>query len=92
MRKPPTRNLILIRILTAVSAVVSTYLLVTSLRGGIVAGCGPASGCEDVLASRWGLLAGIARERTGAADLRDDVRCDVLGDAGQRRLRFVNER
>jgi uncharacterized membrane protein/protein-disulfide isomerase len=59
MRKSPTRNLLLIRILAAVSAVVSTYLLVTSLRGGIVAGCGPASGCEDVLASRWAYWLGL---------------------------------
>ena len=59
MRKSPTRNLILVRILAAVSAAVSTYLLVTSLRGGIVAGCGPASGCEDVLASRWAYWLGM---------------------------------
>ena len=59
MRKSPTRNLILVRILAAVSAVVSTYLLVTSLRGGIVAGCGPDSGCEDVLASRWAYWLGM---------------------------------
>jgi uncharacterized membrane protein/protein-disulfide isomerase len=59
MRETPTRNLTLIRILLAVSASVSAYLLLTSLRGGHVAGCGPASGCEDVLASRWGHWLGV---------------------------------
>jgi uncharacterized membrane protein/protein-disulfide isomerase len=49
----PTRNLILIRILTTVSIVASAYLLVTSLRSGPVAGCGPDSGCQAVLTSRW---------------------------------------
>jgi uncharacterized membrane protein/protein-disulfide isomerase len=61
MRETPTKNLnvILIRVLTAVSAVVSAYLLVTSLRGGDVAGCGPASSCDAVLASRWAYWMGL---------------------------------
>jgi uncharacterized membrane protein len=59
MRETPTKDSILIRVLTAVSAVVSAYLLVTSLRGGNVAGCGPASGCDAILTSRWAYWLGL---------------------------------
>jgi uncharacterized membrane protein len=52
-------KLILIRVLTALSAFVSAYLLVTSLQGGHVAGCGPASHCHHVLASRWAYWLGV---------------------------------
>jgi uncharacterized membrane protein/protein-disulfide isomerase len=59
MRETPTKNVVLIRVLTAVSALVSAYLLMASLRGGNVAGCGPASGCDAVLTSRWAYWLGL---------------------------------
>jgi uncharacterized membrane protein/protein-disulfide isomerase len=59
MGATPTRTLILIRVLSAVSVLVSAYLLVTSLQSGQVAGCGPDSGCQDVLTSRWAYWFGL---------------------------------
>jgi uncharacterized membrane protein len=59
MRETPTMNVILIRILTAVSALVSAYLLMTSLRAGNVAGCGTAGSCDVVLTSRWAYWFGL---------------------------------
>jgi uncharacterized membrane protein len=59
MVETPRRNLILIRALVGLSALVSGYLLLTSLQGGHVAGCGPASSCNQVLASRWAHWLGL---------------------------------
>ena len=59
MRLAPTANLALIRVLAAIAAVIASYMLVTALQGGHVAGCGPASGCESVLASRWSYWMGM---------------------------------
>ena len=59
MRSAPTAKLALIRVLAAIAAVIASYMLVTALQGGHVAGCGPASGCESVLASRWSYWMGM---------------------------------
>ena len=59
MVETPTRNLTLIRVLAAVSGLISMYLLVTSLQRGHVAGCGPASSCHDVVSSHWGHWLGL---------------------------------
>jgi uncharacterized membrane protein/protein-disulfide isomerase len=59
MTMSSARALVFIRVLTGVSALVSVYLLVTSLRGGHLAGCGPASGCDQILSSRWGYWMGL---------------------------------
>jgi len=48
-----------IRFLSAIAASLSLYLLVTSLESGHVAGCGPASECEDVLNSDWAYFLGL---------------------------------
>jgi uncharacterized membrane protein len=49
----------LIRLLLFAAACVSAYLLSVSLQGGTVAGCGPGSGCDEVLHSRWAYVLGI---------------------------------
>jgi uncharacterized membrane protein/protein-disulfide isomerase len=59
MNETPRRHLILIRALVGVSALVSAYLLMTSLQSGHVAGCGPTSGCGDVLTNRWAYWFGL---------------------------------
>jgi uncharacterized membrane protein len=48
-----------IRVWAAIAIVICSYLLVTSIRGGHVAGCGPASDCEDVLRSPWAYWMGL---------------------------------
>jgi len=45
--------LVLIRLLVAVAMCVSAYLAWVSLSGSSVVGCGPESGCDKVLSSRW---------------------------------------
>ena len=47
-----------IRVLSAISAAIALYL-VTSLGSGRVAGCGPASDCQDVLTSGWAYWLGL---------------------------------
>ena len=42
-----------IRIFTLVAMGISAYLAWVSLNGGTVVGCGPDSGCDKVLQSRW---------------------------------------
>src|SRR5436309_12183590 len=51
--------LLLVRLLMAGAIGVSGYLAWTSLSGGAVAGCGPDSGCDKVLHSRWAYWLGI---------------------------------
>jgi len=53
MPSTATANLTLIRVLAAIAAAIASYMLVTSVQGSHVAGCGPASGCEAVLTSRY---------------------------------------
>src|SRR4051812_43627050 len=64
--KPATRDGILrggtaalIRLLIAAAAGISAYLLSISLSGGSAVGCGPGSGCDEVLHSRWAYVFGI---------------------------------
>jgi uncharacterized membrane protein len=45
--------------LAAVAAIVSVYLLWLSLTSLAPAGCGPSSGCEEVLTSRWSRWFGL---------------------------------
>ena len=59
MTDRPAINWRAIRALAAIAIVICSYLLVTSLRGGHVAGCGPATGCEDVLRSPWAYWMGL---------------------------------
>ncbi len=47
------------RALLLLALVGAGYLAVTSISGGAVAGCGPGSGCNDVLSSRWAYLLGL---------------------------------
>jgi len=49
----------LIRVLMVGAIGISSYLAWTSLRGSAVAGCGPDSGCDKVLHSRWAYWLGI---------------------------------
>jgi uncharacterized membrane protein len=49
----------LIRVLCGLAMVVSVYLVWTSLSKGNVVGCGPESGCHEVLKSRWASWFGI---------------------------------
>ena len=51
--------LLLLRLLMAAAIGLAGYLAWTSLSGSAVAGCGPDSGCDKVLHSRWGYLLGI---------------------------------
>src|SRR5688572_24349390 len=48
-----------IRALAAIAAGVSGYLLYVSMTSSAPAGCGPESGCEQVLASRWARWFGV---------------------------------
>lgn len=48
-----------IRLLLLIAIGVSAYLLFVSFSGSAVAGCGPDSGCDKVLQSRWSRWFGI---------------------------------
>jgi uncharacterized membrane protein/protein-disulfide isomerase len=54
-----------IRVLSTISASIALYLLVSSLGSGHVAGCGPASDCEDVLTSDWAYWFGLPASAPG---------------------------
>jgi uncharacterized membrane protein len=49
----------LVRACLAVALGISLFLAWSSLAGGGVPGCGPASGCDKVLTSRWAYVAGL---------------------------------
>ena len=64
--KPTTRDgilrggmAVLIRLLLLAAAGISAYLLSVSLSGGTAVGCGPGSGCDEVLKSRWAYVLGV---------------------------------
>lgn len=64
--KPTTRDgilrggiAVLIRMLLLTAAGISAYLLSVSLSGGAAVGCGPGSGCDEVLKSRWAYFLGV---------------------------------
>jgi uncharacterized membrane protein/protein-disulfide isomerase len=46
---------------------ISLFLLYTSLKGGGIPGCGPESGCSDVLNSRWSKVGAIPVSGLAAA-------------------------
>jgi uncharacterized membrane protein/protein-disulfide isomerase len=48
-----------LQLMLTIALGVSGYLLWVSLQGGGAIGCGPASGCDAVLKSRWAYVAGI---------------------------------
>src|SRR5436190_5003419 len=50
---------VLLRLLLLAAAGVSAYLLSVSLSGGTAVGCGPGSGCDEVLKSRWAYVLNI---------------------------------
>lgn len=52
-------RLLAIRLLAGLAMVVSAYLAWVTLNGGTVAGCGPESGCDKVLQSRWSKWFGL---------------------------------
>ncbi len=64
-KHPPAEGLLsagvlfAIRALILVAIAVDGYLLWASLSGGSVAGCGPESGCDKVLHSRWAYWLGL---------------------------------
>ncbi len=51
----------LVRVLSLIGSGISFYLLTMSLSGAVdsIAGCGNASGCSEVLGSRWSQIFGI---------------------------------
>jgi uncharacterized membrane protein len=51
--------LLLMKLLAVAAFILGCYLAWTSLSGSAVAGCGPDSGCDRVLHSRWGYWFGI---------------------------------
>src|SRR4051812_37530165 len=55
--KPGT--LILMRVVAVAALLVAAYLAGIALSGSRVAGCGPESGCDQVLQSRWSKWLGI---------------------------------
>jgi uncharacterized membrane protein/protein-disulfide isomerase len=59
MLQSSTSTVLGIRVLSAISASLAFYLLVTSLQSGHVAGCGPGSDCQDVLTSDWAYFLGL---------------------------------
>src|SRR4051794_18384025 len=54
-----TGVLFLVRLFAFVAFAVSIYLLYVTFGGTAVAGCGPDSGCDKVLQSRWSKWFGI---------------------------------
>ena len=56
---PSDAFLLLTRVLAVIAFVLAGYLAKVSLTGGAIAGCGPDSGCDQVLHSRWGYWFGI---------------------------------
>ena len=55
----PARSLLAIRLLMTVAVALCVYLVWVSLGGKAVAGCGPESGCREVLRSRWAYWFGV---------------------------------
>jgi uncharacterized membrane protein len=56
---PPAGPLWGVRLLSLIATGLSGYLLYVSLTSTAPAGCGPDSGCEQVLDSRWGRWLGL---------------------------------
>ncbi|HSH15483.1 MAG TPA: vitamin K epoxide reductase family protein, partial [Verrucomicrobiae bacterium] len=52
-------RLVIVRLCLALALAVSAYLAFLSLTGGRAVGCGPASGCDKVLQSRWAYWFGV---------------------------------
>lgn len=50
---------VLLRLLLLAAAGISAYLFSVSLSGGTAVGCGPGSGCDDVLKSRWAYVLNV---------------------------------
>jgi uncharacterized membrane protein len=48
-----------IRVLAGIALGISAFLAWRALRGGSLPGCGPESGCDEVLSSRWGYWLGV---------------------------------
>jgi uncharacterized membrane protein len=48
-----------IRLLILAAGGISAYLLSVSMSGGRAIGCGPGSGCDEVLGSRWAYVLGV---------------------------------
>ena len=48
-----------VRVLAAIALAISAYLAYATFAGGAVAGCGPDSGCDKVLQSRWSKWFGV---------------------------------
>lgn len=57
--RPTGRSMLWIAILGAIALGVSSYLLWGSLEGEHLPGCGPESGCDTVLSSRWSSFLGL---------------------------------
>lgn len=56
---PSGAIILLLRLLLTAALLISIYLGWISLSGGTVAGCGPESGCDKVLHSRWSRWFGV---------------------------------
>jgi uncharacterized membrane protein len=56
---PGRAIILLLQLLLTAALLISIYLGWVSLKGGAVAGCGPESGCDKVLHSRWSRWLGI---------------------------------
>src|SRR5438045_341003 len=52
-------TLVLMRVLAVAALLLAAYLASIALSGSRVAGCGPESGCDQVLQSRWSKWFGI---------------------------------
>src|SRR5688572_33064532 len=51
--------LLLVRVCALVALAVSAYLAYVTFTGSAVAGCGPDTGCDKVLQSRWSKFFGL---------------------------------
>lgn len=56
---PPLRQLNIIRAAFLIAMVISGFLAWSAFQAGPVPGCGPDSGCDKVLSSRWSRVAGM---------------------------------
>jgi len=79
-------------VLLAAALAISFYLVRLSFLGGSAAGCGPESGCGEVLKSRWSVLFGVPVGLFGAGVYGFLLCCAVLLGGvtrGQRRLEVM---
>jgi uncharacterized membrane protein len=84
-----SRRTMLAALLLAVALAIAVYLVRLAFVGGSVAGCGPESGCGEVLKSRWSHVLGLPVSLFGAGIYAFLLFCSLFlepSSRAQRRL------